>query len=306
MTLPDYQTLMLPVLRHAAQGETRVPDVAEKVADEFALTKEERDQRHTSGQTILHNRVHWAKFYLSRAGLVTSPSRGRFVASEEGRQVLARNPERIDVAFLLRYPAFKEFYRGGEASSTALSPSAEPRAVTAATPEDQIDSACLTLHETLRTDLLQRILQNSPRFFETVIINLLVGMGYGGSHVNAAQQLGRSGDEGVDGMINEDRLGLDRVYIQAKRYSPTNSVGRPEVQSFVGSLVGFGAAKGVFVTTSTFSNQARDYAKNLPQRIILIDGQRLGDLLIEFNIGVRVDRRIEFKRLDWDFFSEDE
>jgi len=313
MPVPDYQTLMLPLLRHAAQGETRVPDVADKLADEFGLTKEERDQRFSSGQTVLHNRVHWTKFYLSKAGLITLPRRGRFVASEEGRKVLAQNPERIDVSFLLKYPEFKEFYRGGSgeenentdaASNTVVAPA--PAAAPATTPEDQIEAAYLTLQTALRADLLQRILQNSPSFFETVIINLLVGMGYGGSHINAATQLGRSGDGGVDGVINEDRLGLDRVYVQAKRYAPANSVGRPEVQAFVGSLVGLGATKGVFVTTSTFSSQAREFVKHLSQRVILIDGQRLGDLLIEYNIGVRVSRLVEFKRVDEDFFSEEE
>jgi restriction system protein len=310
MPVPDYQTLMLPVLRHAAQGETRVPEIADKLADEFALTKEERDRRYTNGQTVLHNRVHWAKTYLSKAGLITSPRRGRFVASEEGRKVLTRNPERIDVALLLKYPEFKEFYRGGSgeentgAASNVVVPPAQT-AVPATTPEDQIEAAYLTLQTALRADLLQRILQNSPSFFETVIVNLLVGMGYGGSHINAATQLGRSGDGGVDGVINEDRLGLDRVYVQAKRYAPSNSVGRPEVQAFVGSLVGLGAAKGVFVTTSTFSSQAREFVKHLSQRVILIDGQRLGDLLIEYNVGVRVSRLVEFKRVDEDFFSED-
>jgi restriction system protein len=158
----------------------------------------------------------------------------------------------------------------------------------------------------LRTDLLERIGQNSPSFFEQLIVDLLVGMGYGGSCKNAASQLGQSGDGGVDGVINEDRLGLDRVYVQAKRYAKGNTVGRPEIQAFVGSLVGLGASKGVFVTTSTFSPQARDFVKHLPQRVILVDGQNLADLMIEHGVGVRTNRAIEFKRLDEDFFSEDD
>jgi restriction system protein len=157
----------------------------------------------------------------------------------------------------------------------------------------------------LRAELLERIVQNSPAFFEQLIVDLLIAMGYGGSHKNAAAQLGRSGDGGVDGVINEDRLGLDRVYVQAKRYADT-TVGRPAVQAFVGSLVGHhGATKGVFVTTLTFSSQARDYVKHLAQRVILIDGDRLTDLMIEYGVGVRVSRRIEFKRLDEDFFAEE-
>ncbi|WP_257211467.1 restriction endonuclease [Sphingobium sp. IP1] len=161
------------------------------------------------------------------------------------------------------------------------------------------------MQSALRAELLERIVQNSPAFFEQLIVDLLIAMGYGGSHKNAATQLGRSGDGGVDGVINEDRLGLDRVYAQAKRYADT-TVGRPDVQAFVGSLVGHhGATKGVFVTTSTFSSQARDYVKHLAQRVILIDGDRLTDLMIEYGVGVRVSRRIEFKRLDEDFFAEE-
>jgi restriction system protein len=175
----------------------------------------------------------------------------------------------------------------------------------AATPEEQIESAYVALQSALKADLLQRILTNSPDFFEGLIIELLVAMGYGGSRQNAATQLGRSGDGGVDGVINEDRLGLDRVYVQAKRYG-SGTVGRPEVQSFVGSLVGLGATKGVFVTTSTFSSQAVDYVRHLPQRVILMDGQRLAELMTEHNVGVRVSRTVEFKRVDEDFFTEDD
>ena len=312
MSIPDYQALMLPVLTHAAQGETRVPDVEQQIADEFGLTGEEREKLLPSGrQKVLNNRIHWAKFYLTKAGLIDVPRRGRFNASEEGKALLATKPEKISVEFLLKYPGFKEFYRGSEsptdgvmATTSAALPSPSPSSVI--TPEEQIESAFLALQSALRADLLQRILQNSPSFFEQVIIGLLVAMGYGGSHKSAAEQLGRSGDGGVDGVINEDRLGLDRVYVQAKRYGIGNSVGRPEIQGFVGSLVGYGATKGVFVTTSAFSRQAIDYARHLSQRVILIDGERLTDLMIEHNVGVRISRSMEFKRLDEDFFAEDE
>ncbi|WP_294010498.1 restriction endonuclease [Sphingomonas sp.] len=161
------------------------------------------------------------------------------------------------------------------------------------------------MQSALRADLLQRILDNSPTFFERVIVDLLVAMGYGGSHENAAQRLGKSGDGGVDGVIDEDRLGLDRIYIQAKRYAAHVGVGRSEIQGFVGSLVGFGATKGVFVTTSSFSANAVAYAKHLPQRVILIDGQRLTELMVEHDVGVRLDRAIAIKKLDEDFFSEE-
>ncbi|WP_374300710.1 restriction endonuclease [Ferrovibrio sp.] len=202
----------------------------------------------------------------------------------------------------------RDFYRGaGQAAAGEEMAVDEPVEVGGPQkpPEEQIEDAHAALQATLRADLLNRILQNSPSFFEQVIVDLLVAMGYGGTHRNAATQLGRSGDGGVDGVINEDRLGLDRVYVQAKRYKD-GSVGRPDVQAFLGSLVGLGATKGVFVTTSTFTAQAKEFVLHLPQRIILIDGQRLADLMIEHNVGVRVSRMVEFKRLDEDFFSEEE
>lgn len=308
MPIPDYQTLMLPVLRLAAEGETRVADVAERVADAFGLSAEERDQLLPSGrQRVLHNRVHWAKFHMSKAGLIASPARGRFVATEKGKVLLATEPEKIDVTLLLREPDFRAFYKGeGDAGEEdgAAAQAGEATPVTT-TPEEQIDAAHATLMAALRDELLQRILANSPAFFEQVIVDLLVAMGYGGSHKDAAAQLGRTGDGGVDGIVNEDRLGLDRIYVQAKRYAPANPVGRPDVNGFVGSLVGLGATKGVFVTTSTFSQPARDYVKHLAQRVILIDGRELADLMIEHGVGVREYRKVEFKRLDEDFFGEE-
>lgn len=309
MPIPDYQSLMLPVLKHAARGETRVPEVAEKIADELGLTREERDEMLPSArQKLLHNRIHWAKFYMAKAGLLEMPQRGRFIASDLGRVLLASNPEGVTVQTLMQYPAFRDFYRGSNTrpQQHALSNPSQPTTSDEVTPEEQVEAAHATLQEALRQDLIQRVLQNSPSFFENVIIDLLLAMGYGGSLRSAAAQLGRSGDGGVDGIINEDRLGLDRVYIQAKRYAPDNSVGRADVQAFVGSLVGLGASKGVFVTTSTFSNQAQEFVRHLSQRVILIDGARLTELMVEHNVGVRVSRAIEFKRLDEDYFAEDE
>jgi restriction system protein len=246
---------------------------------------------------------------MIKAGLLDRPRRGWFKASAAGLALLARNPQRIDVKTLEEYPGFKEF-RGvhrdvaidgaSEIDAASLAPAP------GATPEEQIEQLYLASQAVLRTELLERILQNSPSFFESIIVALLVAMGYGGSHRNTATQLGRSGDGGVDSVIDEDRLGLDRVYVQAKRYAQNSLVGRPDVQAFVGSLVGLGATKGVFVTTSKFSQTAIEYARHLPQRIILIDGQKLAELMIEHNVGVRVSRPIEFKRIDEDFFSEDE
>lgn len=302
---------MLPVLRLAAEGEQRVAGVVDRIADEFGLSLAEREEMLPSGrQRVFHNRIHWAKFYLNKAGLLASPARGCFTATEAGRTLLAGNPDRIDVKLLMQRPEFREFYKGGndsEAEPGEIKDSAvisDPGA-DVTTPEEQIETAYQAVQSALRADLLDRISQNSPSFFEKLIVDLLVAMGYGGSHKNAAAQLGRSGDGGVDGVINEDRLGLDRVYVQAKRYAVTNSVGRPDVQGFVGSLVGLGATKGVFVTTSIFSPQAREFVKHLSHRIILIDGRHLAELMIEHGVGVRVSRAIEFKRLDEDFFTEE-
>lgn len=302
--IPDYQSLILPVLEVASKGETSVPLAADVIADRVGLSQSEREELLPSGkQRLLHNRVHWAKFYLSKAGLLESPRRGRFVISAAGRKLLSNPPERLDTKYLLSVPAFHDFYKSGQAAE--LEEAATPSDTSKSTPEEVIEAAYKTARAALQAELLDRILQNSPTFFEGLIVDLLVAMGYGGSHRNAATQLGRTGDGGVDGVINEDVLGLDRVYVQAKRYATGSSVGRPEVQAFIGSLVGLGASKGVFVTTSTFSTQATEFVSRIPQRVILIDGKRLTELMIEHGVGVRSSRAIEFKRLDEDFFSEE-
>jgi restriction system protein len=294
---------MLPVLEISAKGETSVPQVEAEIAIRFGLSEAERHELLPSGrQRVLHNRIHWAKFYLTRAGILETPKRGRFVISPSGRQLLSKQPAKIDTQFLLSIPVFREFYRNGQTDDTV---EAVPVISPKATPEEVVEAAYNKAQAALRADLLDRILQNTPGFFEHLIVDLLVAMGYGGSHKSASQQLGRSGDGGVDGVINEDVLGLDRVYVQAKCYAPGTSVGRPEIQAFTGSLVGLGATKGVFVTTSSYSAPAIEFATRIPQRVILIDGKRLTELMIEHSVGVRSSRTLEFKRLDEDFFSEE-
>ena len=312
MAIPDFQTLMLPLLIRAAVGVRTVAEIETEIADELALTLEERERLLPSGkQTTLRNRLNWAKYYLTRAGLLQSPARGQFVVTDAGRQLLATHPVRVDAALLSELSAsFQDFLRpsksSGDPAENGDAPPVAPSAAALGTPEEQIDAAHRALHAALISDLLQRIWQNTPGFFERLIVDLLLKMGYGGNHADAARQLGRSGDGGVDGVVNEDRLGLDRLYIQAKRYALDNNVGRPDVQGFLGSLVGHGASKGVFVTTSGFSQQARDFVRHLPQRIVLIDGTTLAALMIEHGVGVRTNRTIEFKKLDEDFFSEDD
>jgi restriction system protein len=304
MSIPDYQSLMLPVLQIAARGETTVPLAESEIAQMFGLTTDEREKLLPSGkQRILHNRIHWAKFYLTKAGFLETPRRGRFVITPAGNSILAQRPAKIDNRYLLNVPAFREFYRANQTDEPTDMPVQADTQV--ATPEEIVETAFRATQSALRTELLDRILQNGPGFFESLIVDLLVAMGYGGSHRNAAAQLGRSGDGGVDGVINEDVLGLDRVYVQAKRFGVGATVGRPDVQAFTGSLVGLGATKGVFVTTSIFSQQAIEFASRIPQRIILIDGKRLTELMIEYGVGVRSSRILEFKRIDEDFFVED-
>ncbi|MGH6715140.1 MAG: restriction endonuclease [Bradyrhizobium sp.] len=295
---------MLPVLEIASKGETSVPLAADAVADRIGLSQSERDELLPSGkQRLLHNRIHWAKFYLSKAGFLESPRRGRFVISASGRKLLSNPPERLDTKYLLSVPAFRDFYKSEQADE--FEEAASQTDTSKSTPEEIVEGAYKATRAALQAELLDRILQNSPTFFEGLIVDLLVAMGYGGSHRNAATQLGRSGDGGVDGVINEDILGLDRVYVQARRYGAGSSVGRPEVQAFIGSLVGLGASKGVFVTTSTFSTQAVEFVSRIPQRVILIDRRRLTELMIDHGVGVRSSRIIEFNRLDEDFFSEE-
>lgn len=282
-----------------------MPQVADRVAAELGLSDEEREELLASGrQRVLHNRIHWAKFYMSKAGLIDSPARGVFVATEAGKALLATKPGAINVETLRAYPAFVAFYTAKPTDAGAVDLSMQEAAASAlATPEEQIDAAHAVLQSALNAELLDRVLGQSPAFFERVIVDLLVAMGYGGSHEAAARRLGKTGDGGVDGVIDEDRLGLDRIYIQAKRYAPTVGVSRPEVQGFVGSLVGLGATKGVFVTTSSFSAPAIDYAARLPQRVILIDGKRLTELMVEYGVGVRAGRTVVVKRVDEDFFA---
>ena len=306
MAIPDYQSLMLPVLTFATHGATRVPLVAEAVAGQLGLSEEECDELLPSGkQKLLHNRIHWAKFYLSKAGLISSPKRGVFLATQAGNDLLLTKPEQINVETLKTYPAFNNFYTSSE-SQAHLNVDLKPTSlVSAITPEEQIDAAHSTINAALKSDLLSQLLEQTPTFFEAVIVDLLVAMGYGGTHENAALRLGKSGDGGIDGIIDEDRLGLDRIYVQAKRYAVDAAIGRPAIQGFVGSLVGFGANKGVFVTTSSFSKHAIEYTNAIQHRVILIDGSRLAELMIEFGVGVRVSRTVEVKRIDEDYFLND-
>jgi restriction system protein len=296
---------MGPVLRSASRAPERaIREIAEDVAREFSLTPEELDARLPSGGTsVFLNRVHWASTYLKKAGLLESAGRGRVRVSPLGRTALDGGPHRIDRAFLMRYPSFQDFVRPQESTAAIKqlgTPAASPET---GTPRERIDAAVTELRDDLADELLTKVKDSSPRFFERLVLDLLRAMGYGGSRAEASELLGRTGDAGLDGVIRQDRLGLDAVYIQAKRWD--NTVGRPTVQAFAGSLDGARARKGVLLTTSTFSPDARAYVGGIEKKIVLIDGKELVDLMIEHNIGVSTEATIHMRKIDTDYFEQE-
>lgn len=305
MTIPDYQSLMLPVLRSAADGEVRIGAVVQVLADELNLSEEDRTDLLPSGrQTIFSNRVHWAKTYLSKAGLVELTRRAHFRITNRGRQALAEEPVKIDNNYLGQFPEFLDFRSRGTGSGEVEETSTGTGSADERTPDEIMRSAHKEVERTLRQELLDRILAAPPDFFERLIVNLLVHMGYGGSLEDAGRTLGKSGDGGVDGVIDQDALGLDRVYIQAKRYQPGNTVGAREIRDFFGSLDRFKAAKGLFVTTSEFTKDARETAGQLSKRIVLIEGNQLAALMVRYDVGCRAEEILYLKKLDEDFFPE--
>ncbi|MGV3551154.1 restriction endonuclease [Rhizobium sp.] len=311
MPVPDYQTLMLPVLRHGAKGEQTIGGLLDILADEFALTEEERNMTISAGsQSLLANRAHWAKTYLVKAGLLVQPRRGHFVASKRGLEVLGTNPSRIDKTTLAGEGAFDDFIGREEVSrntspNAPIAPAKLPTAVPDKTRDDVLDDITQDMRTTLTEAIISRIMANSPAFFERLVIDLLVAMGYGGSHEDAARSLGRSGDGGIDGCVDGDRLGINQIYVQAKRYNPENGVGRPAMQGFVGSLIGQRATIGVFITTSYFSSNVAEYLRSIPQRIITIDGRRLVQFMLEYKIGVKIIRTVEILDVDDDAFIDE-
>ena len=302
MAIPDYQTLMLPLLRHLADSQVhRLRDLIDQLADEYQLTEAERKALLPSGrQPVFENRVGWARTYMKKAGLLQSPGRGLVQITQRGLDVLKEAPERITVSSLEQFEEFRAFraQRTREASLNEATPSGET-----ASPEELLERVYDTLKQDLLAELLEQVRRASPTFFERLVVELLVRMGYGGSFQEAARAIGKSGDEGIDGIIKEDRLGFDVVYVQAKRWG--QAVGRPEVQKFAGALQGHRARKGVFLTTSTFTKEAQDYADKIDSKIVLIDGERLAELLFEYDLGVSTVTRYPVKRIDSDFFLEE-
>lgn len=302
MTIPDYQTCMLPFLRHLEDGnEHSLRDAEEALAEHFKLSPVERAELLPSGQQgIFKNRIGWARTYLKKARLLESPKRAVFKISERGLQVLASNPSRIDSKYLEQWPEFVEF-RDTSKTGNEVVLSAELQ-IAKTTPEEAIELAHQGLREQLAQELLSRILSCTPTFFEQLVVELLVKMGYGGSRRDAGERIGQTGDGGIDGIIKEDRLGLDTIFIQAKRWQ--GSVGRPEIQKFVGALQGQRAKKGVFITTSMYTTEAVDYASRIDTKVVLIDGKQLAGLMIDFDVGVSISASYVVKRVDSDYFEE--
>jgi restriction system protein len=294
---------MLPLLRIAADGEEHsVSEAREVLASEFNLSVVDQQELLPSGrQGRFANRVAWAKAHLTQAGLLVLPRRGHFRISDRGREVLRSAPARIDIKFLAQYAEFTEF-QSGKGDSGEQPMESGGAAAGMDTPEEALEAAHGQVQASLASEVLARVKTAPTRFFERLVVDLLLKMGYGGSRSDAGQAVGRSGDEEIDGIISEDRLGLDVVYLQAKRWDGT--VGRPEVQRFVGALQGKRARKGVFITTGSFSAGAVAYVEHIDPKIVLIDGRRLAELMIDFEVGVATVRTYHVKRVDSDYFEE--
>lgn len=300
MAIPDYQTLMKPVLRSSVKGERHVSDVVAELDQEFGLSAEERAELLPSGkQTTFANRVHWAKSYLKQAGLVKATRRGYFEITDMGRTVHGEDPDPLNAAYLKRFESFQEFQARGAAGQ----PDTADNAVSdGRTPDEILNAAYEEINAALADDLLARLRESDPAFFEDIIVRLLLKMGYG-YDATAGRVIGQAGDDGVDGVINLDQLGVDQVYVQAKRYAAQNTIGSGAMRDFYGALGLKDVTKGIFVTTSGFSEDARRTAEKLGARIVLVDGLQLSKLMIAHEVGCRVKRSYQIAELDESFFE---
>ena len=306
MAVPDFQTLMLPVLQTVAAEESMSSlELRKRVASALAISEAELAEMLPSGrQTTFANRVAWANVFMQRALLIEPVKRGVYRATPRGREVLAKSPPRIDMKFLEQFQEYREWRQNERQKGGERDENNDTAPISDQTPVETIERAMETMDSQLRAALLARVRGISPEAFERLILDLLVAMGYGGGRAEMARQTQRTNDDGIDGIIKEDPLGLDLVLIQAKRYAPANAVGRPEMQGFVGSLAGNGTTKGIFVTTSSFNAGAREYVSRIPNRIILIDGEELARLMIRYDVGVRVTQTFAIKDIDENVFEE--
>jgi len=304
MAIPDYQSIMLPLLKfHADQQEHFHRDATDYLAQTFNLSEEEKKELLPSGkQTIFVSRVNWAKVYLKMGGLLESTRRKYYKITQRGSEILKHNPSKIDIKFLEQFPDFVEWRKKSKIADTETQ-GKETEIASQQTPEESLEYAYQKIRQDLAQELLSLVKRCSPAFFERLVVELLVKMGYGGSIKDAGTVKGKSGDGGIDGVIKEDKLGLDIIYIQAKRWDD-GVVGRPEIQKFVGALAGHRAKKGIFLTTSNFSKEARDYISTIDSKIVLIDGEQLANLMIDYDLGVSKITAYEIKRIDSDYFDE--
>jgi restriction system protein len=312
MSVPEYQTFMAAVLRALQDGQPRsAREIRELVAAEMGITEDDRRDLIKSGVPVFDNRVGWATTYMVQAGLIRRPRRAINQITERGLQVLRHYPERVDNRVLTQFEEFREFKsRARTQDQTSLADEAEKSATVGSddatatgAPRETITSAIKENNAAVASDILARVRERDPAFLEVLVLQVLTAMGYGGA-AGSAKRLGRSGDEGLDGVIRQDPLGLDRIYVQAKRYAADRTVGRPDIQGFVGALHGAQADRGVFITTSRFSQDAHDYAEKVNARVILIDGAGLANLLVQHNIGAQNSETFVLKRVDEDFFDE--
>lgn len=295
---------MLPILARAADGEVHPwQELRDECAHVFQATGEELAERLPSGGSRFDSRVQWALTHLAQAGLLTRPRRGHVQITMRGKEVLAERPDRVDMQLLARFEEYREFRARTRTSVGEQLAEADESAVVSESPVEAIAEAVRESHEALAADVLRRVLDQPPVFLEQLVLTLLTAMGYGG-RAGAAEHWGRSGDGGIDGVVRQDVLGLDRVYVQAKRYASHQAVSRPDIQAFVGALHGQQADRGVFITTSRFSAEARSYVERIPNRIVLIDGRRLAELMILHNVGVQNESTFVLKRVDEDFFEQ--
>ena len=300
MAIPGFQEFMLPLLKIAeAQGDVAKKIYEEVLADQFQLTEEDRNAMIKSGGDLVYrNRIGWAVSHLVKAGLLERPARATIRLTERGRDLLSKNPPPINIALLKQYPEYREFQK-----ATRVSKDDEDGAESdQISPLEQLEQAHKRLRQALASDLIDSMKQMPPASFEQLVVDVLVAMGYGGTIADAGQAIGRSGDGGIDGVIKEDRLGLDFIYVQANRWE--NTIQRPQLQGFAGALLGRNAQRGVFITTSDFSKGAVDFAKSLPTNIVLVDGQQLAELMIDYGVGVIDEQTYRVKRVDPEYFGE--
>ncbi len=302
MSVPDFQTIMLPLLKQFGDGkEHSIHEVIDNLTLEFSLTEKDKNELLPSGkQTTFYNRVGWARTYLAKSLLLEMPRRSFYIITARGKEVLKSNPARIDMKFLERFPEYVHF-RDREGTRRRPTYHVVTKEEEIKTPEETLEFAYQEIRENLAQEVLALVKKSTPTFFERLVVELLVNMGYGGSRTEAARAVGHTGDEGIDGIIDEDRLGLDAIYIQAKRWDAV--VGRPEIQKFVGALMGKRARKGIFITTSKFSTDAINYVSAIDSKVVLIDGDRLAEFMIDYNVGVTETISYHLKRIDSDYFS---